>query len=139
MNIKKNGSVSFSIKRTDFDLIDLIEAIPEGAGSDVLRSLLRDGMAYQKLVTDKQVPPNYLTMLLQRLHISLDPQEGESEEIIPVKAAPKQELVSSLEVAPQKAEAKVEPEPEEEITEEDEEADDIEEDFMSQHFTDDIM
>lgn len=70
MKIKNNGIVSFSLRKNDFDLVDFIEAIPDGAGSDVLRELLRNGMEYQRLVSTNSINPNYLSLIIERLKLT---------------------------------------------------------------------
>ncbi|MGA4519265.1 hypothetical protein ACPA0F_18565 [Solibacillus silvestris] len=65
MKINAKGSVTFSVRNDDKDLYDLIAKLPEGGGSDMLRALLRDGLAYQQLVTDGTVSTSYFNMLCQ--------------------------------------------------------------------------
>lgn len=69
MKIKQSGVVTFSIRKNDVDLLDLIKDVPDGSGSDILRELIRSGLAYQKLAHDGTVPPNLLTMLMDRFEL----------------------------------------------------------------------
>ena len=72
MKINAKGSVTFSVRNDDKDLYELIANLPEGGGSDMIRALLRDGLAYQQLVADNTVPISYFNMLCQLKRLDAD-------------------------------------------------------------------
>lgn len=83
MQLKKNGIVPFSLRQRDLDLRGIVEKLPDRDGSEILREILRDGIAYQKLVRQGEVIPTRLTSMIQYMDLGFI--VGDEDEIIPVK------------------------------------------------------
>lgn len=58
MKINSKGAISVTLRNDDKDLRDFIDNLPERAGSDILRAIIRDGIKYQT-----HLPTNYQSNL----------------------------------------------------------------------------
>ena len=72
MKINAKGSVTFSVRSNDKDLHAFFEELPDGTGSDIIRALIRDGLAYQKLLDEGKFNPSHLQMLCTLRRMNLD-------------------------------------------------------------------
>ena len=70
MKINSKGAISVTLRNDDMDLRDFINNLPERAGSDILRAVIRDGIEHQSLKSG--ISPSNLSLLCQFKRLDLD-------------------------------------------------------------------